>query len=209
MNMNMNMTNSSLQIFQPMNIVVFLSVFSPIIITMVITSLSLFFQNFKGFLYLAYVIFLSFIRGYVYSLFSSSKPFENDGTICTSVQYSKYGNSTFSAFIFAFTLMYLSLPMFINNIMNFWIYFTIVVYFFIDVFIKLYKGCIQQISSLFVNILLGALSACLIVSIMYGSGGQDYLFFNEIQTDKEMCSMPSKQTFKCSVYKNGELVGTI
>lgn len=207
--MNMNMTNSSLQIFQPMNIVVFLSVFSPIIITMVITSLSLFFQNFKGFLYLAYVIFLSFIRGYVYSLFSSSKPFENDGTICTSVQYSKYGNSTFSAFIFAFTLMYLSLPMFINNTMNFWIYFTIVVYFFIDVFIKLYKGCIQQISSLFVNILLGALSACLIVSIMYGSGGQDYLFFNEIQTDKEMCSMPSKQTFKCSVYKNGELVGTI
>jgi hypothetical protein len=204
----MNM-NSSIQILQPMNIIVFLSVFSPIIITMIITSLSLFFQNFKGFLYLAYVTFLSFIRGYSYSLFSASSPFENDGTICTSVQYGKYGNSTFSAFIFAFTLMYLSLPMFINGTMNFWIYFTIVIYFFIDVFVKLYKGCIKNMGGLFMNILLGGLAACIIVSIMYASGGQDYLFFNEIQADKEMCSMPSKQTFKCSVYKNGELVGTI
>ena len=30
--------------------------------------------------------------------------------------------------------------------------------------------------------------------------------FNELDSNKVMCSRPSKQTFKCSVYKHGELI---
>ena len=36
-----------------------------------------------------------------------------------------------------------------------------------------------------------------------------YLFFNEMSSTSEVCSMPKKQTFKCSVYKNGQLLSTI
>jgi hypothetical protein len=36
----------------------------------------------------------------------------------------------------------------------------------------------------------------------------DYLIFNEVSSTKEVCTVPKKQTFKCSVYKNGELVGS-
>jgi hypothetical protein len=43
---------------------------------------------------------------------------------------------------------------------------------------------------------------------MYGSKFNNYLYINEINTNKEVCSMPTKQQFKCSVYKNGELVGS-
>ena len=28
-------------------------------------------------------------------------------------------------------------------------------------------------------------------------------------SNKEVCSMPSKQTFKCQMYKNGTLVGNV
>ena len=42
---------------------------------------------------------------------------------------------------------------------------------------------------------------------MYSYGASKYLFFNEVSSDKEMCSMPTKQKFKCAVYKNGELIG--
>jgi hypothetical protein len=39
---------------------------------------------------------------------------------------------------------------------------------------------------------------------------QQLLFINELTSgsNKEVCSMPNKQTFKCSVYKNGELLGS-
>ena len=45
--------------------------------------------------------------------------------------------------------------------------------------------------------------------IMYGSELKSYLYINEINTNKEVCSMPSKQQFKCKVYKDGTLVGNM
>ena len=64
-------------------------------------------------------------------------------------------------------------------------------------------------SDLFLNILLGLASASLIVTLMYAGGSGKYLFFNEMSSDKEMCYQPSKQTFKCSVFKDGQLVSEL
>jgi hypothetical protein len=200
--------DSPLQIFQPMNIVVFLSFFSPIILATGITSLSFIFQNFKGLIYLGFLIGCCLVRSYVYMI-SGADPVVNDKTICTSVQYSKYGNPTFSAFVFAFTIMYLCFPMFTNGSVNFWIFTLLICYFFMDIFIKIYKKCIIKTGDLFLNVLLGAASSALIVTLMYTGGSGKYLFFNETSSNKDICYQPSKQTFKCQMYKNGELVGQI
>jgi hypothetical protein len=197
--------DSPLQLFQPMNIIVFLSFFSPIILATSITGMSFIFQNFKGLIYLGFLIGCCVVRSYVYMM-SGANPIVNDRTICTSIQYSKYGNPTFSAFVFAFTIMYLSIPMFSNGSINFWVFITLIAYFFMDIFIKIYKNCVIKMSDLFLNILLGAASAALIVTLMYAGGSGKYLFFNEISSDKEMCYQPSKQTFKCSMYKDGTLI---
>jgi hypothetical protein len=200
--------DSPLQIFQPMNIAVFLSFFSPIILAIGFTSMSFIFQNFKGLIYLGFLIGCCFLRSYVYMI-SGANPIINDKTICTSVQYSKYGNPTFSAFVFAFTLMYIFYPMFANGSINFWIFTLLTSYFMMDIFIKLYKKCIIKISDLFLNILLGASSAALIISLMYAGGSSKYLFFNELSSNKEICYKPSNQTFKCSLYKDGTLVSEL
>jgi hypothetical protein len=47
--------SSPLKLFQPMNIIVFLSFYSPIIVATSITSLSFIFQNFKGLIYLGFL----------------------------------------------------------------------------------------------------------------------------------------------------------
>jgi hypothetical protein len=200
--------DSPLQLFQPMNIVVFFSFFSPVILATSITGMSFIFQNFKGLIYLGFLIGCCVVRSYVYMMAGAS-PIVNDRTICTSVQYSKYGNPTFSAFVFAFTIMYLSIPMFSNNSVNYWIFTTLITYFFIDIFIKIYKKCVIQMGDLFLNVLLGASSAALIVTLMYSGGSGKYLFFNEVSSNKEVCYQPSKQTFKCSVFKDGTLVSEL
>jgi hypothetical protein len=43
---------------------------------------------------------------------------------------------------------------------------------------------------------------------MYYTGGQNLLFTTDTPSNKVACYRPSKQQFKCSVYKNGELIGT-
>lgn len=200
--------DSPLYLFQPMNLVVFSSFFSPFILAAGITSLSFIFQNFKGLIYLGFLVGCCFVRSYVYMM-SGSNPSVNDKTICSTVQYTKYGNPTFSAFVFAFSIMYLSIPMFSNGSVNFWVFISLITYFFLDMFIKIYKKCILQMSDLFLNVLLGATSATLIVTLMYAGGSGKYLFFNEVSSNKEMCYQPSKQTFKCSVFKDGTLVSEL
>lgn len=200
--------DSPLQLFQPMNIIVYFSFFSPVILATSITSLSFIFQNFKGLIYLGFLVGCCVVRSYVYMM-SGADPIVNDRTICTSIQYSKYGNPTFSAFVFAFTIMYLSLPMFSNGAPNFWVFSSLISYFLIDIFIKIYKNCVVKMSDLFLNILLGVASSALIVTLMYTGGSGKYLFFNEVSSNKDICYQPKEQTFKCSVFKDGELVGNI
>jgi hypothetical protein len=200
--------NSPLLFFQPFNIIVWLSFFSPIILSIVMLSLSFVFQNFKGFIFLGYLLGVCLIRNYVYML-NGSETLKSDNTICSSIQYSKYGNPTFSAFVFAFTIMYISFPMFSNGEVNFWIFGGLLAYFFLDIFIKIYKKCVIKTGDLFLNVLLGLASSALIVTLMYAGGSSKFLFFNETSSTKEVCSVPSEQTFKCQVFKDGTLVGNI
>lgn len=201
-------SDTPLILFQPFNLVVFFSFFSPIILAMSFVSSSFVYQNFKGFIYLGFLIGCCVVRNYVYML-SGSQALVSDKTICTSIQYSKYGNPSFSSFVFAFTIMYIALPMFSNGGVNFWVFGVLLTYFFLDMFIKVYKKCVVQTGDLFINVLLGIASSGLIVTLMYAGGSSKYLFFNEISSNKEVCSMPKTQTFKCNVYKNGELVGNL
>ena len=200
--------DTPLILFQPFNLIVFLSFYSPIILATSLVGLSFVSQNFKGFIYLGFLLGACVVREYIYRM-AGSNPIINDRTICTSIQYSQYGNPTFSAFVFAFTIMYLSLPMFAHDSVKFWVFSSILVYFCLDMFIKIYKGCILKMGDLFLNVLLGVFSSALIVSLMWTGGSGKYLFFNEVSSNKEICSQPKEQTFRCSVFKDGTLVGSI
>ncbi len=197
-----------LQLFQPFNIVVFLTFYSPIILAVSVVSLSFVSQNFKGFIYLGFLLACCVIREFIYK-WSGSNPSTSDGTICTSIQYSKYGNPAFSAFVFAFTIMYFAFPMFSNDAVNFPIFISLIIYFLVDVFIKFYNSCIKNTGDFFLNVLLGLASSAILVTLMYAGGSGKYLFFNEVSSNKEMCTQPKKQTFRCKVYKDGQLVGNI
>jgi hypothetical protein len=201
-------SNTPLLFFQPFNIVVWLSFFSPIILSIVMLSLSFVFQNFKGFIFLGYLLGMCLIRNYVYML-NGATELPSDNTICSSIQYSKYGNPSFSAFVFAFTIMYISFPMFSNGEVNFWIFGGLLAYFFLDIFIKIYKKCAVKTGDLFLNVLLGLSSSALIVTLMYAGGSSKFLFFNETSSTKEVCSVAKNQTFKCSLFRNGELISSM
>jgi hypothetical protein len=138
-NPGMKMGSEPLQLFQPFNLVVFLSFFSPIILAVSITSLSFIFQNFKGLIYLGFLLAVCIVRNYMYMM-AGSQPIINDRTVCTSVQYSKYGNPTFSAFVFAFTIMYLSMPMFSNGAANLWIFISLVAYACVDILLAVQEN---------------------------------------------------------------------
>jgi hypothetical protein len=200
--------NKPLKVFQPFNILVSMVFFSPLIVAIIITSLSFIFQNFKGIIYLGFLIAFCLMREGIYKVNGGSQ-LTDDGTICSSVQYSMYGNSSFSSFVFAFTITYLCIPMFLNGTANLWIFSVLLSYMFIDIYIKIYKKCVIYTSDLFLNVCAGIFCGYLIISLMNWGGSSKFLFFNEESSNRQVCTQPSTQTFKCKVFKDGELVGAI
>ena len=201
----------SVNLMKPINFIVFITFFSPIIIAMGCLGMSFIFQNYKGFLYIFWMLVVTIVREAAL-MWSGSNP--NDiykkPPICSTSQFrfSKYGNTGYSIFLFGFTIMYVCLPMFINNDVNAWIFGGLLAYLLLDIGVRYSEKCISGMVDILVEILPGLGLGALICSIYYWTGNSKYLFFNEISSNKTVCSMPKKQTFKCSVYKNGELVGS-
>ena len=203
-----------LSITNPSEIIKYLTYYSPIILIIGVVSLSFIFQNFKGIFYLGVLLLIVLLREMLYKFFETFFIALNTGAIpskdCTSVIYSTFApsNASFSAFIFAFTIMYIFLPMFINNNINVWMLVGLTIYFIIDTFIKNNKKCVAR-SNAVLNILVGFILAIgLVVGMNQNPGLSNLLFFNDYSSNKEICTMSKKQTFKCSVYKNGELIGS-
>jgi hypothetical protein len=192
----------------PMNLIVLLTFYSPIIVTISVFSMSFIFQNFKGFIYLGFLLGSLVIREFILMLLGAKTNIPPN-SVCNMVQYSKYGNSGFSLFVLSFTIMYLCLPMFLNSDVNYWLFGGLLAYLCIDIGIRFMKKCITSTADIAVNILTGTIAGILFPSLLYIGGSSKYLFFNEISSNKEVCSMPKKQQFKCSVYKNGEIIGTV
>jgi hypothetical protein len=124
---------------------------------------------------------------------------------------------TYSIYFLSFILMYFLMPMILIskqnniNVINYGVLGFFITYICLDIFIKSSLKCIP---SFFSKLVLGDITFGLFLGgvisglIMYGTNLKSYLYINELNKNQEVCSMPSKQQFKCSVYKNGELVGS-
>lgn len=179
--------------------------YSPIIVVILVVAFSLVFQSVKGIIYLFIILLMTVLRLFLYGK-AESDP--TNASICNKVSFAKYGNSSMSAFIFAFTLAYLILPMVTNQDFNPWLFTGLILYFFIDIFTRLYYNCING-SDYLLNVIAGGGLGALWWWIVGLANDGKYLFFNEFSSTSETCSMPSKQQFKCSLMKGSQEIMAI
>jgi hypothetical protein len=175
----------------------------------------------KAFVYFIWVFIITFIRIIVFKGFLKDEPIQEIPKICSTGLSEIFipKDVLYSTYLLTFTMMYFIVPMFMVsvqnnvNIINYGVLAFFICYISIDIFIKNKLLCIQSEKFgkiVFGNILSGMFLGGVIAGlIMYGSELKSYLYINEINSNKEVCSMPSKQQFKCKVYKDGTLVGNM
>ena len=212
---NMNLpdatANIPLLIFQPMNLIIFLVFYSPIIIALGILSISIAYNNFSGLIYVGFLLAATILREFILIFGIGVQPKESNRNLCNMIQYSMFKdfqNAGYSIFAITFTLFYLCTPMFLNKDINYLVLSILIFYLLLDFSIRYSKQCITSAVAILGNILSGAVLGLTIPILFYSTGASKYMIFNEISSSKEVCSMPKKQQFKCSVYKNGQLVGS-
>lgn len=108
-------------------------------------------------------------------------------------------NSTLLAFIFT----YLVMPMQTYNSYNVVLLTIIAVFFGINAFSKVLHGCTSMVGIL-ISSVIGFIIGFAWYSIVLTSNPK--LLFFGADGGEPICSRPSKQTFKCKVYRNGEVI---
>jgi hypothetical protein len=168
-------------------------------------------QDFKGLVYLAGLIFACFVTimfGNVLTFLPKYLP-EERPEICNIIsvnQQSEISKLPLGQTVFGFTFFYLLYPMLVNNLymknIPTLIFFPFLILF--DIVWNTQNTCYtiwQLLASLSLGIGFGTFWAYLI-SKTYNPDLQ-YLASS---SNSEVCSKPSKQTFQCKVYRNGELI---
>jgi hypothetical protein len=200
-----------------MNVLNSLSFYSPLIVLVSILFFSFLSVTIeKAFVFFIWIFLITFVR-IIFFKYIPAQQIEIP-QICltglTEIFIPK--DVTYSTYILSFTLMYFLLPMILVsaqskvNIINYGILAFFIAYIALDLFIKSSLSCFKSIFSGLVlgDIVSGLLLGSGVAVLMYSTVLKPYLYINEINPNKEVCDMPSQQQFRCSVYKNGELVGS-
>jgi hypothetical protein len=121
----------------------------------------------------------------------------------------KYGDDeTLGLFILSFTMLYICTPMFIINSINWYILVLFIFYIVADYYAKMTNKCYEgKAVTIFANIVAGVTIGT-ITSLLIYTYQNDWSMINVTSSNKQVCSMNAEQTFKCGVYKNGELIAS-
>jgi hypothetical protein len=193
-----------------------LSFYAPLIITISVFISSIFTSSLsKGLYYLFWIFVITMIRILI-MYYTNSNILYSIPEHCKVGSILPYSTPTYSTFILSFTLFYLLIPMImISNklkidAINYIVVFFLITYIVADILIKNTLGCLGRtfMGTTIGEILGGITLGSLISSITFATSLRNMLFISGTSSNREICNMPSKQQFKCRVFKNGELVGT-
>ena len=196
-------------------IIAALSFYSPLVIMIGIFMFSIFSSAInKGLFYIACVFFVTALRMLFLYAMKIPQSFQNSPSICDEGAFLPYTGLSYSTYMLTFTALYFVTPMFIissqnkTNTVNYLVILFFVAYLAFDLFIKKSYACIALNLNVFADFLSGGLLGAVIALILFGADKISIMFINELNSNKEVCSVPSKQHFRCSLYRNGTIVGS-
>ena len=192
------------------NVLQLFSAMAPLLLAFFLVMASIFNQNIKGLVYLAGVLLATIINIALMNQIKSPMDVEKASVICTVMDIpflSNYNNPSPSTLFIGFTLAYLVLPMTYNGQMNYMILISLLCLLGLDIITKVTKFCTTWAGA-FLGALIGIIFGTVWYTIFHSAGYDSLLYFDEVSSNNVICSKPSKQTFKCSVYKNGELISS-
>jgi hypothetical protein len=175
----------------------------PLFITAFMIMTSLFNKDVKGLVWLGCIILGVLAARFIARYFVDN----SCGPVLISA-ISGYTNLSISSFFIIFTLFYLIFPMQQNKDWNYYVILGFLALYMSDAILKTRYFCISA-RGVFLGTVLGIVFSWICVAILKVAKGDKLLYFNTISSNDVYCTKPKKQTFKCYVYKNGEIISAV
>jgi hypothetical protein len=196
------------------NIFHFFSTISAFLLIFFMLSISIFNFDLKGLLYLGGILITTILNIGFMNQLGNQRDMQNETAVCNLFNFPignpAYNSPSLNSVLISFTATYLILPMIMNNTPNYPVCLFMFSLFGIDGFSKIKNKCTPP-SGVLLGGCFGFLAAAGWFAIWNHGGFKSLLYYSETNMGRnnEVCSRPSKQKFKCSVYKNGELISNL
>jgi len=191
------------------NLLQFFAAISPILLAFCLVMISLFNSDIKGMVYLGGILIACLINLFI----MNTLDVKSEALIpsyCNLVEFpfnlNEYISPAFNSMFIAFTLAYLYMPMQYISGMNYPVILFITGLLVLDAGTKITGGC-TTFGGVALGTLVGFILGLLWFIAFYSTGHEDLLYFNAEPSNNVICSRPSKQSFKCKVFKNGQIIG--
>jgi hypothetical protein len=192
------------------NLFQYISFTAPILVIFFITLFSIVQNNLeKGLIFNMGIVILSTI---VYILKNvvknkqsiNASPFCNviPGPFTVSSGDIVYDAPSMSSSILSFSSTYLIYPMINNNQHNYTLLVFLIGITSINAIVEYNQQC-SDIMGLVFGVLLGIIFAIVYYNLLYMSKKGNLVYFSDPISNNVQCSKPTKQNFKCEVYKDG------
>jgi len=192
------------------NLFQFVSTLLPFLLIFFMVMISIFNQDLKGMVYLAGILITSVINVVLLNVIGNESDVASNST-CNifdlPFNMNRYNVPSLNSVLIAFTMAYLFLPMITSNQTNYVIIAALLSIFIIDGISKITNRC-TTVAGVLLGLLTGLIFGFLWYILFHSTGLDSLLYFDEVISNKTYCSRPKQQTFKCSVYKNGELLAS-
>jgi hypothetical protein len=184
-----------------------IAMISPFLLAFLMVMISIINSTFiKGVVYVAGLVILFFIVvGFQYTL---KVPLEKTNGFCSMFSFTQYSVPSFNSALYLYTIMYVLLPMINMDMVNFPLIIVFLIIYISDCIIK-YKNKCSSMIGIIMGSVLGLFFGITWFIVIKSSGQTGLLYYDDLISNKIACSRPTKQNFKCQVYKNGELIQNI
>ena len=162
------------------------------------------------FLSIVGIVFMAFLNSWFFEKVPISYP---QGDSCADPLiplFTNFPNLSISTFFIVFTLTYLIQPMIMNKDWNYYVVVGFLAILIMDTMVKfqMFPNCTRP-RGILSGFLAGVMYSIFCYSLIYSAGGNNLLYFNTVSSNNVYCSKPKKQTFKCFVYKNGQVISQV
>lgn len=182
------------------------SMISPFLLAFLMVMISIINSNIKGIIYLCGLIILFFI---VLAFQNTIKvPINTTNQFCNLFNVSQYSVPSFNSALYLYTILYILLPMISMEMVNFPLIIIFVLLFVLDSIVK-YRNKCSSLMGIIMGSILGLFFGISWFLLIRATGQKGLLYYDDLVSNKIACSRPTKQNFKCQVYKNGELIQNI
>ena len=194
-----------------LNIFKFIGFFAPFLLAFVLVFGTLFNSNIiKALVFLGGVLIFTALIILIGNLVKKGEvPMAAADNICrfTSLGYDDlYSFPVYSSALLAYITTYIMFPMFHRHEPNIGLVIFLLFLYFLNAGCRIWYKCNGKLDILASTIIGGLMGLVQYGLISLSDNPSQYLFLDDFTSNKESCSRPSNQVFKCAVYKNGQLI---